>query len=353
MTPEQFAREVLAWYDRHGRHDLPWQRPRTVYRVWVSEVMLQQTQVATVIPYFERFMRRFPDVNALAEAQEDEVLHQWTGLGYYARARNLHRAARRIRDQYGGEFPLDFDAVNALPGIGRSTAAAILAQADDQHHAILDGNVKRVLTRFHAIAGWPGERAVEQELWQLAERYTPRDRCADYTQAIMDLGATVCRRGTPACDACPIVRACRAHARGEVRQYPGPRPRRELPVRSTVMLLLTDPAGQVLLQRRPATGLWGGLWSLPECPPDSDVQSWCTERLGLRVQDARDWPSLRHTFSHFHLDIRPVHALALPHDGRVMEPTGLVWYNTRRPDARGLPAPVDRLLEALRKQGTK
>lgn len=350
MTPAHFAKHLLDWYDRHGRHDLPWQRPRSPYRVWISEVMLQQTQVTTVIPYFERFVHRFPDVTALAEAEEDEVLHLWTGLGYYARGRNLHRAARRIHESHGGVFPLDFEAVTALPGIGRSTAGAILALAAGQRHAILDGNVKRVLARFHAVAGWPGERLVEQELWALAERFTPRARCADYTQAIMDLGATVCRRSKPACEQCPLARGCRARAQGDAHAYPAPRPRRTLPVRSTVMLLLTDHADRVLLERRPPSGIWGGLWSLPECPPEADPQAWCEQHLGLHLTGPHTWAPVRHTFSHFHLDIRPIQARASSLGSRVMEPTGLVWYNTRRPDARGLPAPVDRLLEVLRRQ---
>ncbi|UCE89183.1 MAG: A/G-specific adenine glycosylase, partial [Pseudomonadota bacterium] len=210
----QLSQQLLAWFDAHGRHDLPWQHPRTPYRVWVSEIMLQQTQVTTVIPYFERFMARFPNVTALADASLDEVLHQWTGLGYYARARNLHKAAGAMRDHHGGEFPVDFEQVLALPGIGRSTAGAILAQSHDQRHAILDGNVKRVLTRLHAIDGWPGQTTVEKQLWVLAERYTPAARCADYTQAIMDLGATVCRRSRPACEACPVSDDCVARREG-------------------------------------------------------------------------------------------------------------------------------------------
>lgn len=351
MTPQSFAKRLLTWHAHHGRHDLPWQTPRTPYRVWVSEVMLQQTQVSTVIPYFERFMLRFPDIRSLAAAEEDEVLHLWTGLGYYARARNLHRAARLIEERHGGAFPLRFEAVTALPGIGRSTAGAILAQADGQRHPILDGNVKRVLARFHAVDGWPGEAAVEQVLWSLAERYTPRRRCADYTQAIMDLGATLCRRKAPACELCPVASGCEARARGESDRFPRPRPRRELPVRSTTMLLLTDRSERVLLQRRPPSGIWGGLWSLPECPPDADPGAWCVRHLGLRLHNPRQWPALRHSFSHYHLDIQPVHARAAAEAGRVMEPASLVWYNTRRPDARGLPAPVDRLLEVLRREG--
>jgi A/G-specific adenine glycosylase len=337
---------LLAWFDRHGRHDLPWQQPRTPYRVWLSEIMLQQTRVATVIPYFERFVARFPDIPVLADASLDEVLHLWTGLGYYARARNLHKAAQIIRDEHAGNFPEDYEAVLALPGIGRSTAGAILAQALDQHHAILDGNVKRVLTRYHAISGWPGQKAVENRLWALAEAATPRDRVADYTQAVMDLGASVCGR-KPDCPACPLAGDCRARAEGKPGAYPTPRPRQTLPVRQTTLLILRDGQGRVLMQQRPPSGIWGGLWSLPECPPEQDPVDFCHDRLGLALAERQDGPGLRHTFSHFHLDIRTLLARATPLGERLMEAPAQVWYNTRRPDARGLPAPVKALLAAL------
>ncbi len=337
---------LLAWFDRHGRHDLPWQQPRTPYRVWLSEIMLQQTQVATVIPYFERFTARFPDIPSLADASLDEVLHLWTGLGYYARARNLHKAAQIIRDQHGGNFPETFEAVLALPGIGRSTAGAILAQALGQRHAILDGNVKRVLTRYHAISGWPGQKAVENRLWALAEAATPRDRVADYTQAIMDLGASVCGR-KPDCPACPLAGDCRARAEGKPAAYPTPRPRRSLPVRQATLLILRDAEGRVLMQQRPPSGIWGGLWSLPECPPEQDPAHYCRDQLGLALADAQEGPGLRHSFSHFQLDIRTLQARATPRGERLMEAPAQVWYNTRRPDVRGLPAPVKALLAAL------
>ena len=337
--------ELLAWFDRHGRHDLPWQRPRSLYRTWVSEIMLQQTQVNTVIPYFERFMAAFPDVHALANAPLDEVLHLWTGLGYYARGRNLHKAAQRIRDQHHGRFPETFEALLALPGIGRSTAGAILAQALDQRHPILDGNVKRVLTRYYAIEGWPGEKNVEKRLWELAEAATPRKRVADYTQAMMDLGATLCGRKAN-CTACPLTAGCLAYAQGNPGDYPTPRPRKTLPLRQTTLLILSNPDGHILLEQRPPTGIWGGLWSLPECPPDRDPRAWCRTELGLEVKRISSGKPFRHTFSHFQLEITPCHAQAIPHDGAVMEPRPQVWYNTRRPDARGLPAPVKALLES-------
>ena len=340
---------LLAWFDRHGRHDLPWQHPRSLYRVWISEIMLQQTQVSTVIPYFERFMARFPDIASLARASQDEVLHLWTGLGYYARARNLHQAAQRIQDEHQGRFPRDFDAVLALPGIGLSTAGAILAQALDQRYPILDGNVKRVLTRYHAISGWPGNKAVETRLWQLADAATPSNRVADYTQAIMDLGAPVCGR-TPDCDVCRLKSSGQADAEGDPRAYPASRPRKPLPVRETLMLLLQNPEGLLLLEQRPAVGIWGGLWSLPECPAEKEPAEFCQSTLGLVMQNAQPGPRLRHSFSHFHLDIRTLRATVVTANQAVMEGRPQVWYNCEQPDVRGLPAPVKTLLADLNNQ---
>jgi A/G-specific adenine glycosylase len=347
MTPEQFTRAVLNWFARHGRHDLPWQHSRSAYRVWVSEIMLQQTQVSTVIPYFRRFMSRFVDVIALANAELDDVLHQWTGLGYYARARNLHKAAQHIRDDHGGVFPDTFEQVAALPGIGRSTAGAILAQAFGQCHPILDGNVKRVLTRFHAVDGWPGNKAVEEQLWDYAARYTPRRDVADYTQAIMDLGATVCTRSRPQCPGCPLRSGCQAYHQGEPTRFPAPKPRRAMPVKQTVMLMLEDERGQILLEQRPPSGIWGSLWSLPECPPQTAIRQWCRRHLALDIGAPQPLPALRHTFSHFHLEIQPVRAHVEGQQPAVMESPPRVWYNTRQPDARGLPAPVKQLLAQI------
>jgi len=346
-NPALFSQRLLGWFAQYGRHDLPWQQDRSAYRVWISEIMLQQTQVATVIPYFERFMSRFPDIKSLAGAELDEVLHLWTGLGYYARARNLHRAAQQLRDQHGSDFPDDFEQVLALPGIGRSTAGAILAQARDQRFAILDGNVKRVLARYHAVPGWPGEKTVENRLWALAEHYTPTQRVRDYTQAIMDLGATVCRRRQPDCPACPLAEDCQARRQGNPHDYPGRKPRKALPVRQTTMLILQNAAGEVLLEQRPPAGIWGGLWSFPECPPDTPPQQWCASQLGLEAGELTPQAPLRHTFSHFHLDIQPLCGQIEGQLPRIMEPSKRVWYNTRRPDERGLPAPVKSLLQEL------
>ncbi|MDH5447331.1 MAG: A/G-specific adenine glycosylase [Gammaproteobacteria bacterium] len=346
-TINHFSTALLNWFDQYGRHDLPWQLDRNAYRVWVSEIMLQQTQVATVIPYFERFMDRFTCITQLAEASIDEVLHLWTGLGYYARARNLHKSAQIIANEHGGLFPENFEALLALPGIGRSTAGAILAQTLGQRHAILDGNVKRVLTRLHAIDGWPGKKDIEAQLWQLAEHYTPQTCLADYTQAIMDLGATVCTRGKPGCSNCPVRGQCLAFKQDKVPLFPASKPKKTLPVRETRMLLLQDGQGQILLQQRPPSGIWGGLWSFPECSVDDNINEWCKKALGFSVRGIRPETTLRHTFSHFHLDIHPVHARLKAPTDQVMEGAPLVWYNTRQPDTLGLPGPVKQMLDKL------
>ncbi|MBM4221296.1 MAG: A/G-specific adenine glycosylase, partial [Gammaproteobacteria bacterium] len=297
---------LLAWWDRHGRKDLPWQQNPTPYRVWVSEIMLQQTQVATVQGYYDRFMQAFPDVQALADARADEVLHRWSGLGYYARARNLHRAAQGVRDQHGGVVPTGFDSLSALPGIGRSTAGAILALSTGQRHAILDGNVKRVLARVFGIAGVPSESAVQRELWTLAERCTPVQRVAHYTQAIMDLGASVCTRRKPACAQCPLREGCQAYAAGLAEQLPARKPARARPLRNCVLLLCARADGAVLLERRADTGIWGGLWGLPEISSIDAAAEWCSAQFGSVPELQRVRPVLRHGFTHFDLDITPV-----------------------------------------------
>ncbi len=350
MSAHSFSANLLAWYDRHGRKDLPWKQDRDPYRIWVSEIMLQQTQVATVIPYYERFMARFPDVAALARADLDEVLHLWTGLGYYARARNLKRAAETIIAEHAGRFPADVEQVCALPGIGRSTAGAILAFAFDQRHAILDGNVKRVLARYHAVVEIPGA-ALDKALWPLAEAHTPATRSADYTQAIMDLGATLCRRTRPLCADCPLARGCAAYSQGAPAAYPAARARRAKPTKQVVMLMIRDNNGHVLLQQRPPAGIWGGLWGFPECAVDCDAREFSRERLGLDIELEPLWPSVPHTFSHFHLDITPQPARVIEAGGQVMENNGTVWYRLDAPDERGLAAPVQRLL--LKLQGAR
>jgi len=340
-----FAARLLAWHAVHGRHDLPWQHPRDAYRIWVSEIMLQQTQVQTVIPYFERFIERFPGVTALAAADRDEVLQLWSGLGYYARARNLHRAAIEIAERYDGIFPDDFDRVVALPGIGRSTAGAILALAFDRRHAILDGNAKRVLARHEAIAGWPGEAAVAKRLWDAAERFTPAEQTAAYTQAIMDLGATLCTRSRPACGRCPLQSDCRAHADGRTADYPGRARRKAKPLRETTMIIARRD-GYVYLERRPESGIWGGLWSLPELG-DEDVDAWCRERLRANVVDVETWQVLRHGFTHYDLDIRPIAVRVDAAAGKVADGDTATWYRPGETPPGGIATPVNTLLSKL------
>ena len=342
-----FARRVLRWFDRHGRRHLPWQQDVSAYRVWVSEIMLQQTQVNTVIPYFERFMQCFPTVAALAAAPLDDVLHHWSGLGYYARARNLHRAAQQICERHGGELPDDLERMQALPGIGRSTAGAILSLAGGQRQVILDGNVKRVLARCFGIDGWPGSSAVLRQLWECAEAMTPAERVDHYNQAMMDLGATVCTRGRPACDSCPLADDCVALAAGRQRELPGRRPKKRLPERAVRMLLVRDGSGALLLERRPPVGIWGGLWSLPEIAADADPLGWWRETLQRPARVTRHLDRRRHTFSHFHLDIEPVELLLSGPGYGVLEAADRVWYNPLHPDDVGLAAPVARLIDEI------
>jgi len=340
-----YAARLLAWFDVHGRHDLPWQHPRSPYRVWLSEIMLQQTQVATVIPYFQRFLQHFPTLPDLAAASNDAVMAQWAGLGYYARARNLHAAAKRCVELHDGDLPRDFDALHALPGIGRSTAGAILSQAWNDPFAILDGNVKRVLSRYHGIDGFPGLPAIEKQLWSIAEAHVaqvPAGRMADYTQAQMDLGATVCSRAKPACVICPLQDACVARREGRTAELPTLKPSKTLPEREAVALLLRDAQQRVLLQKRPDTGIWAQLWTLPQAEAGSVLQDWFDAHVEGSLEDAEELPVLQHTFSHYklHLQVlsRQVHGL------RVEEPT-LRWVANDELPALGLPAPIRKLLD--------
>ena len=343
-----FADRLLHWWDSDGRKDLPWQVDKTPYRVWLSEVMLQQTQVSTVIPYFHRFVQQLPDVPTLAHADLDAVLHLWTGLGYYARARNLHRAAQLLMRDHHGQLPHDIQSLIALPGIGRSTAHAIATLALGQRAAILDGNVKRVLTRWQAIDAWPGQPAIERALWQLADELTPHARAADYTQAIMDLGATCCTRRRPQCVRCPVTEDCRARQQARTGALPARKPRRALPERTTRMLIIENADGAFLLEHRPPTGLWGGLWSFPEgASADAVVDS--LRQLGFAADDAisqRDLPELTHTFTHFRLRISPTRLRVDSTPLRLMEPSRFVWYKPGTQQI-GLSRPVTRLLDAL------
>jgi len=345
---QNFSKQLLDWFQHAGRKHLPWQRKATLYRVWVSEIMLQQTQVATVIPYFQRFMQRFPDVRALAAASSDEVLHHWSGLGYYARARNLQQAAQLICRHHQGRVPEDYEALLALPGIGRSTAGAILSLALGQPHAILDGNVKRVLTRCFAIDGWPGQSQVQRRLWRLAGQLTPRDRAKEYNQAIMDLGATVCTRRRPDCVNCPLQTLCQGRSRGDPEAYPTAKPRKPLPSKQVHMLLVHN-GRELLLERRPPNGIWGGLWGLPECLSQREVVGRL-EQLGVVGELVATWPERRHTFTHFHLQITPLEIRAKNTAACVLDGDGRVWYNTGQPDTRGLAAPVARLIDELKQR---
>jgi A/G-specific adenine glycosylase len=345
-APESIAAPLVDWHGRHGRHDLPWQRERTAYRVWVSEIMLQQTQVATVIAYYERFMQLFPDLATLAAAPLDEVLHLWSGLGYYSRARNLHRAAQRVVSEHGGELPGELDALAALPGIGRSTAAAIVALAFQRRACILDGNVKRVLARYFAVDGPLGHSVTERELWCRAEQCTPHSDIAVYTQAIMDLGATLCTRRDPLCMQCPLRRDCAARRLGRVHELPTPRAPRPRGRRQVVMLLAVDPGGQVLLQRRPPQGIWGGLWTPPEFEHQEAALQFCATALPAARLDPAPLPRLLHAFTHFELEITPWCARCQS-AFTVMEGAGMLWYNAREPARVGLPAPIAALLSSL------
>ena len=343
-----FAQRLLRWFDAHGRHDLPWQEPRTPYRVWLAEIMLQQTQVAAVIPYFQRFVARFPDLAALANAPADDVLQHWAGLGYYARARNLQRAAQLIMSGHGGEFPQEIEALTDLPGIGRSTAGAILAQAFGQRHAILDGNVKRVLARHGAIAGWPGEPRVAKQLWALSESLLPRQRLTDYTQAIMDLGATLCTARKPACARCPVSEDCQAFQRGQVAAFPSARPKRERPQRQAQLLLVENAAGELLFERRPPAGIWGGLWCLPLLETGEDAAGWLQQQHALRARPQGTLPVISHGFTHFELELSPLRLRAEAAADSVGEQAGLRWINIAAEALPGLPAPISKLLRTLR-----
>jgi A/G-specific adenine glycosylase len=343
LTPNSFQRLVLSWYDQSGRKNLPWQQNKTPYRVWVSEIMLQQTQVTTAIPYFLRFIENFPTIQSLAHGSEEQVLHLWTGLGYYNRARNLHRTACLVVEKHQGNFPNTLAELEALPGIGRSTAGAILSLAFEIPAPILDGNVKRVLSRFQGS---------DHELWQLAEKYTPTQRVADYAQAMMDMGATLCTRSQPKCSLCPISKNCMAHDRGLQHLLPMAKAHKSLPVKKKIFLLLHHQ-GKIFLQKRPVIGVWAKLWSMPERPPSHSLQKikqFCHEQLRLTVNNIEAGIPFRHTFSHFHLDIQPmlIQVRTLPR--KTMEDGLQIWYNLEQPQAIGLPQPVKKLIERFKEK---
>lgn len=386
MATAAFAPRLLAWFDRHGRKHLPWQQNPTPYRVWVSEVMLQQTQVATVIPYYERFMARFPSVRELAAAPLDEVLHLWTGLGYYARARNLHACAQILVREHDAEFPKEIRSVEALPGIGRSTAGAILSLARNERHPILDGNAKRVLARAFGVEGDPTSARVLARLWSLADACTPATRSAHYTQAVMDLGATLCTRTRPACTVCPLSDGCVAAREGRQRELPSPRRRRVLPLKQATLLIVERPleprarsseaarrgipfAAQraVLLEQRPARGLWGGLWSPPQFDSDIAALAWCSSDLGI-VEVVGHLETIEHGFTHFDLRLHPlvVRCETPTAKGEAAAPASTcresgdeppdtrrrLWYRLTDPPRVGLPQPIRALLRSLAAAGS-
>ena len=354
MTPAKFQQAVLKWFDQYRRTNLPWQQDINAYRVWVSEIMLQQTQVSTVIPYFHRFIASYPSVQSLAAAPPDEVLHHWTGLGYYARARNLHKTAQHVTNLLGGEFPDNVAQLCELPGIGRSTAGAISSIAFKNQATILDGNVKRLLARFGAIEGWPGKSDVVQKLWLAAETYTPHQRIADYTQAMMDLGATLCTRSSPNCKQCPVVKHCKAYKQGNPQDYPGKKPPKKLPVRTTCFLMIQNAEGELLLQQNPPAGLWGGLWVFPQCETPKQLEQTLIQ-LGIQSHSQQPLKVKRHTFSHFHLDYQPIE-VSMSGQGiaavQVADVQNQVWYNPQKPLSLGLPAPIKVLLANAQKNPT-
>jgi len=346
-----FAERVLKWFDSHGRKKLPWQEDRTPYRVWISEIMLQQTQVNTVIPYYLRFMERYPTVQHLAEAETDHVLHLWTGLGYYARARNLHTASKTIAASHQGELPNSVEQLMELEGIGQSTAGAIAALSMNIRAPILDGNVKRVLTRFHAIEGWPEQNKIKSKLWEIAERLTPTARVDDYTQAMMDLGSMVCTRSKPLCKDCPLSSKCESLKLELTHSIPGKKPKKTLPIKSVAMFILQNEKGEVLLEKRPPSGIWGSLFSLPEAADVDQMPELGNIVIDEEAFEAKEvLESIRHTFSHYHLDINPISLRNYRKADEVAESDSWLWYPLDHSVEVGLAAPVKKLLNKLAKQ---
>lgn len=339
-----FADRILEWYDLHGRKDLPWQQNPSAYKTWISEVMLQQTQVATVIPYYKRFIASFPSVRVLAEADIDKILEHWAGLGYYSRARNLHKAAQQMASLHDYCVPDDLADLCALAGIGRSTAGAILSLAYGQSQPILDGNVKRVLARYHAVSGWSGKSQVSKQLWALAEQHLPSTQNTSYTQAMMDLGATLCTRTRPRCDECPLNHDCRGLEEGEPCRYPESKPKKLIPNKTAYFLYLVDEKQQLLLAKRPPTGIWGGLWCLPQFDSESQLRQWLSTQLG-EVEYIKQMAIISHTFSHFKLQMIPLYFKTTTKSHGIMEANHFLWYNRGTQLQGGLPAPINTLIK--------
>jgi len=340
-----FAQRLIDWQKQYGRHDLPWQNTTDPYAIWVSEIMLQQTQVAAVIGYYQKFMQRFPDIATLANATQDEVLQHWSGLGYYSRARNLHNAAQTIMDEYQGVFPSDFATIQTLSGIGRSTAAAIASFAFNEVQTILDGNVKRVLARYFAIEGWPGTPKIEKQLWSLAESLLPKTEMVAYTQGLMDLGATLCTRNKPQCSRCPLADGCEAFKQNRVKQLPTPKPRKSTPEKSITMLILQQ-GDCILLEKRPPSGIWGGLWSFPETELTENIAEHAKNRFSLQVDAAEPLAQLSHAFTHFKLNIQPQPLIVTSKHTQLGE-AGHMWLNVEDALGAAIPTPVRKILQIL------
>ncbi|MBA3695588.1 MAG: A/G-specific adenine glycosylase [Methylotenera sp.] len=345
-----FSTRLIAWQKIHGRHDLPWQDTTDPYAIWVSEIMLQQTQVAAVIGYYSKFMQRFPDIATLAHATQEEVLQYWSGLGYYSRARNLHHAAQTIVDMYNGEFPHDFDTIQTLSGIGRSTAAAIASFAFNQVQTILDGNVKRVLARHFLVEGWPSNPRVEKQLWIIAEELLPEQDMVDYTQGLMDLGATVCTRSKPKCGVCPVQQTCKAYQMDRVKDLPTPRPRKTIPEKNTMMLIL-QRGDEIMLEKRPSSGIWGGLWSFPEVEKQEEIEGLLTQKYQFSTHGGQALPTLSHTFTHFKLHIQPQLLQIIKIHSQVGE-AGQIWLSVDDAIGAAVPTPVRKLLMSLKREPT-
>jgi A/G-specific adenine glycosylase len=342
-----FHERLLDWYDIHGRKDLPWQHDISPYHVWLSEIMLQQTQVSTVIPYYLRFITQYVDITSLASAKLDDILALWAGLGYYARARNLHKAANILVRQHKAEMPFSIDELIALPGIGRSTAGAIMALAHQQKHPILDGNVKRVLARYTAISGWPGKKPVEQKLWKIAESLLPEKRITHYTQAQMDLGATICKRNKPLCLQCPLHEDCKAFQLGTPELFPTSKPKKEIPTRQSHWLIAQSNNGKILLEQRPNNGIWGGLWSFPEFDCPINLVSFSQEKLKVDPEEIQHQTSISHVFTHFKLDITPYLVHSSDNYQKIDNNKIFGWYTIRDALQLGIPAPVKAFLTLL------
>ena len=341
----KFANRLIVWQKIHGRHDLPWQNTTDPYAIWVSEIMLQQTQVAAVIGYYSKFMRQFPDIATLANASQDEVLQHWSGLGYYSRARNLHKSALQIMDAHDGNFPQDFDTIQTLYGIGRSTAAAIASFAFNQIQTILDGNVKRVLARHFLIEGWPSSPKVEKQLWVLAEDLLPKQDMIAYTQGLMDLGATLCTRSKPKCHICPINNTCGAYREQRVDELPTPKPRRTIPEKHITMLILLH-GNEVMLEKRPSTGIWGGLWSFPEVETDYNTEAVVMSRFNILAEADEPLNTLSHAFTHFKLHIQPQPLQVIKLNKKVCE-TGQLWLSLEDAVSAAIPTPVRKILQSI------